>query len=105
MITEYRGYVIANRDDFRVQEFGETLTIFLFDPILFGISEQEMGEFEIALSSETNAAFTLLSAEVSKGIITLIINPTVEHYYTNEFIKDAIIRFIFDHRADDDTGL
>ena len=102
MITEYKGYTLTNRDDFKVQEFGESLTLFLFDPALFEIDSQEMREFEMELSCETNAAFTLLVAEMSKGILTLITNSTVEHFYTNEFLKDAIIRFIFDHRRDDD---
>ena len=105
MITEYKGYTITNRDDFKVQEFGESLTLFLFDPALFEIDSQEMREFGAALLNETNAAFTLLGTEIEKGIITLIVNPTVEHFYTNEFLKDAIIRFIFDHRTDDDFEL
>jgi hypothetical protein len=102
MITEYKGYTLTDRDDFKVQEFGESLTLFLFDPALFEIDSQEMREFGAALSDETNAAFTLLGTEIEKGIITLIINSTVEHFYTNEFLKDSIIRFIFDHRSDDD---
>ena len=101
MLTEYKGYVIENRDDFKIQEIGESLILFLFDPSIFEIDEQKMREFEASLSCETNAAFTLLASEMSKGIISLVINPTVEHYYTNEHIKDAITRFIFDHHIDD----
>ena len=105
MVSEYKGYVIAGRDDFKAQEITEDITLFLFDPVLFKITDEETDEFEAALSCETNAAFTLLLTEASKGIMTLIINSTVEHYYTDEFLKDAVIRFIFDHRLYDDPEL
>ena len=105
MITEYRGYVIKNREDFKIQEIGESLTLFLFDPSIFEIDDEMMREFAASLSCETNAAFTILVSEMSKGIISLVINPTVEHYYTNEHIRDAITKFIFDHHIDDDCEL
>lgn len=101
MITEYKGFSLTDRDDFRIQEI-ESLTFFLFDPCLFEVDEQDVCELEARLAYETNAAFVLATDEVAKGIITLIINPVVEHRYSNDFIKDTIIKYLFDHRLDDD---
>ena len=97
MITEYKGFSLTDRNDFKVQEIGENVTIFLFDPYIFSVKMRDIGRLEANLAYETNATFSLIADEAMKGIIILILNPTVEHRYNNEDIKDAIIKYLFDH--------
>ena len=102
MVVEYKGYKIEGRDDFEIQEVSDSLMLFMFNPKYFDITKEQLEDFERKVLRETNAAFTLVTTELIRGIITLIINPTVAHYYTKELVIDAIITFIFDHRTDDD---
>ena len=102
MITEYKGYIIEGRDDFKIQEVSDSLILFMFNPKYFEITKEELESFVRATLRETNAAFTLTTSELLRGIISLIINPTTAHYYTKELVVDAITKFIFDHRNDDD---
>jgi hypothetical protein len=97
MITEYKGFFLKDRDDFRIQEISENVTIFLFDPCVFRVDKEDFCKLEANLAYETNATFSLIADEAMKGIIILILNPTVEHRYNNEDIKDAIIKYLFDH--------
>ena len=103
MLTEYRGYVIDGRDDFKIQEVSDSLTLFMFNPKYFKIDKERLEAFENEMLRETNGSFTLITTELVRGIITLIINPTVAHFYTKERVIDAFTSFIFDHRIDDDN--
>lgn len=103
MVTEYKGYTIEGRDDFSIQEVSESLTLFLFNPKVFKVDEKQADNLEAELLRETNEAITLGLSELPKGVITLIINPTIARYYTSEFVKDSITKFIFDCRVDDAT--
>ena len=102
MLTEYRGYVIDGRDDFKIQEVGDSLTLFMFNPKYFEVGKERLVAFENAMLRETNGSFTLITTELIRGIIVLIINPTVAHLYTKERIIDAFTKFIFDCRIVDD---
>ena len=104
MLTEYRGYVIDGRDDFKIQEVGDNLTLFMFNPKYFEVDGERLEAFENAMLRETNGSFTLITTELIRGIITLIINPTVAHLYTKERVVDAFTKFIFDCRIDDDEN-
>lgn len=105
MVTEYNGYTIEGRDDFKIQEVSESMTLFLFNPRLFKIDEKDARKFEATLPHETNEAITLGLSELPKGVITLIINPTVAHLLTSELVKDSVIKFIFDHRIENDDEI
>ena len=102
MLTEYKGYVIDGRDEFKIQEVGDNLTLFMFNPKYFEVDEERLEVFENAMLRETNGSFTLVTTELIRGIIALIINPTVAHLYAKEWIIDALTKFIFDCRIDDD---
>ncbi len=101
-MKEYKGFMIEGRDDFTIQEVGENMTLFFFNPEYFEVEQDETKEFAKTLQCETNAAVTLNLSELYWGVITLVINPTILHYHTSEMIKESITRFLFDHRVVDD---
>ena len=102
MMKEYKGYLLEGRDDFVIEEVSKSMTLFLFNPEYFEVEEDDAKELRRLLQIETNAAVSMILSEIYRGVIILVINPTILHYHTSDMIKDAITTFLFDHRTHDD---
>ena len=102
MMKEYKGCLLEGRDDFVIEEVSKSMTLFLFNPKYFEVVKDDAEELEKLLRIETNAAVSMNLSGIYWGVIILVINPTLLHFRTSDMIKDAITRFLFDHRTHDD---
>ena len=103
MIKEYKEYKLEGRSDFRVEEVSENLTIFLFNQKYFRVCKREMEGFVSLLQESTNGAVVADFTKYHHGVLTMLLNPTLTHF-TSDSMKNAIIKFFFDHRIKDKEG-
>lgn len=86
-------------DDYRILRKEPEITIF-FLPKVFEIGIADYQEFEQRLLSEIHYS-AIINANLSVGIISILINPLKAHFYTESVICDNMKRFLEEHRIEE----
>ena len=94
MVQDYRE--IEDRTDFRIQEVSAGVSLFLFDPLHYEVSEKKAAELIAGLPHVEEAIVKVDVTEIARGLITLTIEPIEEHYFTSKLVKKYITNFILD---------
>ena len=87
------------RDDYRIFKKKPEI-IFFFLPKVYEIGIEDYLEFEKSLLDEIHHS-AIVEANLSVGVISVLINPLKAHFYTEKVICDNIKRFLEEHRLED----